>query len=595
RQRRDQRYGEGFTDQFIFKAGDEENILLQKLSDALNTRSNDGSGTYSEVNRTYYFTVCGYKVSHCQLYSSEWNGEEFTEPLPLPDLINYPGKETMQPGISATGDTLYFVSNRPGGQGMNDIWMSVRSGSGWGPPVNLGSTINTSLNENTPYPVMGNMLIFSSDGHQGFGGMDLYLARRLTGGDTVLANFGIPFNTSRDDMFPNIKDSSIYWSSNRAGGLGGFDIYTSDIHSPLYLTSMVSALSRDASRKSALGESRELPDAGASIAAIVNTGEVEFSNLSQDTQEQIDRIALGKTASTPSDLSVAQVELFVAQRKKELGELDKREISIDFNDNEAEGHYQVTGSVDCYQCDTPPTLFLTDGMGNRLQLTIPDANGKFRFSHLKAGENLRIEIDSSFTGITTIHNIGVNFIPDYRKFNLMPVYFNLAESEVRTESYTVLQWIAQFLNENQGYQLEIIAHADKTGSEEYNMLLTRQRGQAVFDALLRSGVSPVSMMIRARGSSEPAADNSTPLGRQLNRRVEFIVSGKGNMPDGSMEFCFTKRAMSGSELMGHLTPNLIRVNGIMEDENYRSYLPVLTAGELSQDVNDFHCPNRRDK
>jgi len=255
----------------------------------------------------------------------------------------------------------------------------------------------------------------------------------------------------------------------------------------------------------------------------------------------------------------------------------------------------LTGTLDCYQCDTPPTVYLSTPDGERIQLTIPDNSGKFRFSHLKAQGTMIVEVDTSFQGVAILHDVKVNYIPDYRKFRLTPVYFNLAESEVRPESYAVISQIADFLSANPDYQLEIIAHADITGNEEFNLLLTRQRGKAVFDALLRSGVSPVSMMIRARGSSEPAAENKTPLGRQLNRRVEFEISGKGEDPPAGKRYCFTKTALNGAELGEQLPSELIQLNGIRNDERYRSYLPLVVNADSDLNPDLFTCISHRDK
>jgi outer membrane protein OmpA-like peptidoglycan-associated protein len=593
RQKKDQRFGEGFADQFIFETF--LGIELEKISDILNTKFNDGSGSFSQETGMYYFSVCGYKVPYCQIYESRLAGGEFSEPSPLPETVNFPGTDTKQPGISVTGDTLFFVTNRKGGYGNNDIWMSVHSESGWGPAINLGGTVNTSLNENTPLPVMSNMLIFSSDGHQGFGGMDLFLARKLSGGDTVLVNMGMPFNSSRDDMFPHTSSDKFFWASNRKESSGGFDIYSSEINSPLYLTSMISALQRDASRSSVLGSTRELPVKGSSISAIVNTGEIDFTNLPADQQRQIDQLALGKNEKKPESLSDAQIDKLVAERRKELLVRDKRRIKIEFPDKEIKGHYLVTGNLSCSYCDQPPTVYLTDDDGTRRQITIPDSLGRFRFSHLKAEEQMQIEIDSSYSGIVTIENIYLNFVPDYRSISFAPVYFNLAESEVRKEAYLVLKELADFLNANTDYQLEIVAHADNTGSEEYNLILTRARGQAVFDALLRSGVSPISMMIRARGYSDPASDNDTPLGRQLNRRVEFIISGTGAKPASAFKYCFTENAMTGKQLEDVLDSEMMQWNGIEQDGKYRSYTPLLMHPEYQENTDLFSCFSFPDK
>ncbi len=592
RQARDQRFGEGFSDHFYFNLSDPGSNHENQIADALNTKFNDGSGSYCNENGAYYFTVCGYKAPYCQIFVSFLEDGKFSEPELLPENINFPGRDSKQPGISASGDSLFFVSNRPGGHGGNDIWLSINSGSGWGPAMNLGNTVNTSLNENSPFPVMNNILMFSSDGHQGFGGMDIFMARRLLNGDTTLVNAGTPFNSSRDDMYPNISKTRIFWTSNRDGGAGGFDIYSARIKSPLYLTSLISALNRDASRANALEASIILPDPAGEITSIVNTGEVDFSKLSPAQQEVIDNIALGKpgAAAAFDDMSQAEVVALLNERKTILTSRDKRRYRVDFQEHDAEGHFQITGSLACEYCDDIPTIYLTELDGTRRQLTIADSIGSFRFGHLTGKESVLLEIDSAFTGVVRFSNVTASFIPDYMAYPFTPVYFDLAESEIRPESYGVLQELAKFLNENPGFQLEIIAHADNTGSESYNLLLTRQRGQAIFDALLRMGVSPLSMMIRARGFREPVAKNDTPLGRQLNRRVEFIISGKGQKPNERFDYCFTSRALNGAELIRSLRdPSSIRLNGIIENERYRPYIPILIESGMKPDPDLFDC------
>ena len=590
RHARDQRYGEGFSDQFLFTAdGSKE---APELIDHLNTKFNDGSGQFSPARNMYYFTVCGYKVPYCQIYSSEWKDGGFSEPSLLPESINRPGADTKQPGISVSGDTLFFVSDRPGGYGGNDIWMSVNTGTDWGPVQNLGPAVNSSRNENTPVPVSDNLLVFASDGHQGFGGMDLFLARRRSGGDTLLSNLGNPFNSSRDDMFPVVLSDKFLWSSNRSDDFAGFNLYTSDIHSPLYFTSMISALDQDARRENALGPSRELPDEGASVATIVNTGDVDFTNLNENQKQLIDRMALGKDpAGTASlNLSPAQLESLIAKRKTELMKEDQRIQEINTSGQE-EGYYQLTGTLNCQYCDEIQTIYLTAPDRPHKQLTIADSTGQFRFSHISPGTDFRVEIDSSFSGLISFSDVSLNFISDYRTIHFQPIYFDLAESAVRMESYPVLKQLAGFLNEHSGFQLEIIAHADNTGSEVYNNILTRERADAVFEALLRNGVSPLSMMIRARGSNEPVADNTTPVGRQLNRRVEFIISGNGPELSSDYSFCFTKSAMDGKELASILKEeNVIVLNGLRDEERYRPFRPILIQRDTTLDPDYFECP-----
>src|SRR5690606_8399963 len=107
-----------------------------------------------------------------------------------------------------------------------DIWMSTRQDQGqWSRPVNLGKSINTKADELAPTALPDpSMLFFSSTGHPGYGGFDFFVAKARTA-DTVIYNLGLPFNSVRDDCFITFNGKDIYWSSNRTGGRGGFDIY----------------------------------------------------------------------------------------------------------------------------------------------------------------------------------------------------------------------------------------------------------------------------------------------------------------------------------------------------------------------------------
>ncbi len=133
-----------------------------------------------------------------------------------------------QPCISADGKSIYFISNRKGGRGGTDIYVTTRTGSTWGQPVNLGPTINTSKNERSPYVSGdGGILYFASNGIAGFGGYDIFMATKSGTDYDQPANLGSQINTGADEMFffaPS-KTEQFYFASSRNGGQGGLDIY----------------------------------------------------------------------------------------------------------------------------------------------------------------------------------------------------------------------------------------------------------------------------------------------------------------------------------------------------------------------------------
>lgn len=133
----------------------------------------------------------------------------------------------MHPSLSEDGKRLYFASDMPGGFGGFDLWVVLRTGAAWSEPINLGARINTSDNEVFPFIHNSGILFFSSDGHKGFGGLDLFLIDIGKPEWGKVINLGRPFNSDRDDLGIILDSDGVigYFSSDREGGMGKDDIY----------------------------------------------------------------------------------------------------------------------------------------------------------------------------------------------------------------------------------------------------------------------------------------------------------------------------------------------------------------------------------
>ncbi|HVA97307.1 MAG TPA: flagellar motor protein MotB, partial [Bacteroidia bacterium] len=135
--------------------------------------------------------------------------------------------------LSPDGKELYFVSERPGGYGRGDIYVSKRiSSHEWGKPVNLGPTINTAEDEGGVFMAPdGKTLFFSSEGHNSMGSYDIFKSVLVNGKWTTPVNLGYPINTIYNDVsFVIASDGKTgYFASDRKGGLGGKDLYQVDL------------------------------------------------------------------------------------------------------------------------------------------------------------------------------------------------------------------------------------------------------------------------------------------------------------------------------------------------------------------------------
>jgi OmpA-OmpF porin, OOP family len=177
--------------------------LPQSISKNINSRNNEGTCAISADGRRLIFTSClgreGY--GSCDLFESRKIGEEWTVPKNLGPNVNS-GDWESQPSLSADGRTLYFVSDRRGGTGRRDIWMSTLDAKGdWTRARNIGKPINTVYDEMSPFIHVNNRaLYFASNGLTGYGGYDIFVSERDTSGWTAPRNIGAPINNNKDQF-----------------------------------------------------------------------------------------------------------------------------------------------------------------------------------------------------------------------------------------------------------------------------------------------------------------------------------------------------------------------------------------------------------
>lgn len=204
--------------------------------DNLNTRWHDGPVSISSDGNTMYYgsesfnekeftkdKVKNAKFGKIYLYKATKEGDNWSNSKPLP--FNNKEYDVRNPSISKDGKTLYFSSNMPGGFGGEDIWKVAVNGDEYGTPENLGAKVNTEANESFPFITDDNILFFSSNGKQGFGGLDVFKIDLNKASEAM--NVGEPVNTSKDDFAftYNAAKKVGFFSSNRDGN---DDIFKAD-------------------------------------------------------------------------------------------------------------------------------------------------------------------------------------------------------------------------------------------------------------------------------------------------------------------------------------------------------------------------------
>ena len=289
----DNRFGELFTDNFRYHLDGEtwKPVRTTDQFEVTNTRFNDGAGSYDASGEKYYFTSCYGENAICQVYVSRKVGGKWQTPELLNDQVNMKDFDSKHPALSPGGDTLYFASNRPGGQGMMDIWMSKNSGGEqWEKPVNIGPKYNTPFNEVSPYfhPVE-DIFFFSSSGHQGLGGLDVLMVQGFHDLQAEVRNIGPPFNSSYDDAFFVVNKEKGYLASNRPGGQGKFDIYQFNAEAD---ESIMAELSEDGTvvDREALLRSRLRQYDKSALYAARDEDQFYYDNLTAEEKLQLERI-----------------------------------------------------------------------------------------------------------------------------------------------------------------------------------------------------------------------------------------------------------------------------------------------------------------
>lgn len=209
-----------------------QDTLVKLFSKQFGSRLNIGSISFTQDGRMAYYTRNGSKTKKgylLEIWEARFMNGRWT---PIKKMFfNRTGYNYFHPSVSPDGKRLYYASDEPGGNGGSDIYFVDKNEDGsWKPTSNAGQAINTAGNELFPTFYEGN-LYFSSNGHPGLGGLDIYKASIDARGDLIAKNVGYPINSNKDDLGYSIKGNTGFFSSNRNGS---DDIYAFD-YAPAYI------------------------------------------------------------------------------------------------------------------------------------------------------------------------------------------------------------------------------------------------------------------------------------------------------------------------------------------------------------------------
>lgn len=224
--------GEYYEDIYISYRVGNNWLDPEPIGDNINSLGHDACIALSSDGQKLFIFKSS-KKDNGDIFKSELEGEVWSKPVKMPEPIN---SKYWDGSVSLSGDesVIFFASERPGGYGGRDIYQSTRQPDGkWGTPINMGSTINTKFDDDAPFIHPDDKtLYFSSQGHKGMGGYDVFKSVLENGEWSKPQNIGSPVNTPGDDIYFVVSASGAdgYYSSGKPGGLGQQDIYVVDMN-----------------------------------------------------------------------------------------------------------------------------------------------------------------------------------------------------------------------------------------------------------------------------------------------------------------------------------------------------------------------------
>lgn len=493
---------------------------------SLNTSSHEGILAISpDGNVAIVFGNYPGSFGGGDLFYSVKTENGWSYPCNLGGTINTKNWETLA-ALGPDGKTLIYTTDRKGGKGKTDLWVTQLTENGWTEPRNLGNVVNTDKSEMWPFIAAdGKTLYFSSDGHFGFGGSDLFMVKRL---DDTWTNWSEPVNlgryvnTMKDDQDFSVSGSGIngyITRSKAADGYGGDDLY--QFYLPVQF--------RPEQVYNVYGRVNDENDSNAHVTIryfdMTDGKEVNFT--STNVQDGMYTIALQKGKkyqvvinmkgflyySTVLDLSdpdlLRKKEPFHQKLKFKQDEIAK----IQFNLNDL--NQKLKAAI---ESDSEDIQFLFDKVEATIKelkkalKDLEDIMAQAKYNWLEEeGQSLNIRQD--YTLQTA--KIGA-------KFELKNIFFDFGKATLTKESEKELDKLYEIMAKSE-IVIELGGHSDSIGSEEANQKLSQERVNSVKSYLVNKGIDGQRIQAVGYGEEQPIATNSTEKGRAMNRRVEVKI------------------------------------------------------------------------
>ena len=558
----------------------------EKYSDEVNEKLHEAAVSFTSDQNEIFYTANNYEgdsddgIKKLKVYSAKSEGEgKWGKRESLP--FNSDEYSVAHPSVTADGSRLFFASDMPGGFGGMDLYYSDLESGRWGPPTNLGPAINTEGHEIFPYFGPNDRLYFSSDGHIGLGGLDIfYIVAKEEDEWSSPENMGYPINTTADDfgIIFNEEGTCGFFSSDRDGGSGRDDVY-----SFIKTATPVEVLVFDDATKLPIEGAQVTNDCTGATLTTDSEGKIIldqklniccnysaiYDGYNENTKEACtENIQLGDLVRVEIPLKrdlVFDIEGIVFDQQTGLP-LEGVEVSVSNDCGQPEPQSIVTDASGQYKFDLDPdccysikagkdgylatmlddncTRNLTESTTLQVNVNLqpivaPDESEKRVVKDATTGlwidKNTGEPADGDIGGLVykngdLVEGEGTAFPPPISPGDgfLLHIYYDFNQSYVREDAVPELEKLLSTLELNPDLIIEISSHTDSRGSYRYNNRLSQRRAESIVRWLSKRGIDKERLVAKGYGENVNVnnCSNNVPCSEeehQYNRRTEFKV------------------------------------------------------------------------
>jgi outer membrane protein OmpA-like peptidoglycan-associated protein len=466
--------------------------------------------TADENTLIYTVQIGDLRSGQEDLYRSLKKNGEWTKAEPIPN-INTSENEAAQ-SVSADGKFLVFtVCNRKGDFGSCDLYFSERINGRWTTPKNIGAPINSAGWESQPSVAPNaDAIYFTRGGARGQGDKNLMVSKRKDDGSWAEPQAVTELNTPYDDCAPCIHPDgqTLYFSSAGHAGMGALDLYVSRMRAdgtwdkPSNLGYPINTAQNEEALAVALS---------GNLAFIASDRPGGFGSLDIYSFEM-------PLENRPNAVTYVRGFVYDASTKMPLSK-----TNVEIYDLNSDKLFTKT------KTDADGEFLLCMPLGRDYSLNVKKQKYLF-YSDNFALKEVRNQQNPFLLDIPLQPVLETSTVIDTTKkpkegvpVILKNVFFATGSAELRPESQAELNRLKQLMDENPQIKIRINGHTDNEGSDSENLQLSDRRAKSVRDYLILKGIAANRLDSKGYGETLPIADNSSPLGRQQNRRTEFVV------------------------------------------------------------------------